>query len=213
VRYNIVAVIVAAGLSRRMGAFKLTLPWGDATVIESIVATLAQAHLAETVVVTGHRSGEVERCLASAPVRCAHNPRYESHGMLSSVQTGLRDIIARHNYTQAPGADERPQIVAALLCLGDQPQMELATVEAVLAEGERTGWQRVIIPSYRMRAGHPILIPSSLWPQIMNTSESLRDVLRSRADLVDYMSVDTDSILADLDTPEDYARATAPRGE
>jgi molybdenum cofactor cytidylyltransferase len=103
--------------------------------------------------------------------------------------------------------------MAALMCLGDQPQRELATVEAVLAEGERTGWQRVIIPSYRMRAGHPILIPSSLWLQIMKTTESLRAALRSREELLTYLNVETESILADLDTPEDYAAATGNRGE
>lgn len=196
-----------------MGAFKLTLPWRDSTVIESVVATLQAAQLAEIVVVTGHRAAEVEARLAGAAVRCVHNPRYETGGMLSSIQAGLSDIAARRASAQAQGVEGAPPVVAALMCLGDQPQMEQATVEAVVAEGERTGWQRVIIPSYRMRAGHPILIPSSLWLQIMNTTESLRAALRSRDDLLTYLNVDTDSILADLDTPEDYARATMPRGE
>jgi molybdenum cofactor cytidylyltransferase len=196
-----------------MGAFKLALPWGDRTVIESVVATLTATQPAEIVVVTGHRAAEVEALLAGTAARCIHNPRYESGGMLSSIQTGLSDLAARHTSSQAPGVDGVPPIAAALMCLGDQPQMERATVEAVLAEGLRTGWQRVIIPSYRMRAGHPILIPSSLWLQIMNTTESLRIALRSREDLLTYLNVETDSILADLDTPEDYARAQMPRGE
>lgn len=197
-----------------MGAFKLTLPWRDSTVIENVVATLTAARLAEIVVVTGHRAAEVEARLAHTAARCVRNPRYEAGGMLSSIQTGLGDIAAHHAPAHAPGVDGAPPpLVAALLCLGDQPHMELATVEAVTAEGERTGWQRVVIPSYRMRAGHPILIPSSFWLQIMNTTESLRAALRSRDDLLTYLNVDTDSILADLDTPEDYARATTPRGE
>ncbi|MCU0507847.1 MAG: NTP transferase domain-containing protein [Anaerolineae bacterium] len=191
-----------------MGAFKLTLPWRETTVIETVVGTLERAALAEIVVVTGHRAAEVQERLAGSAARCALNPRYEDGGMLSSIQTGLSDIATRRIPIQAPGVDAAPQIAAALMCLGDQPQMELATVEAVLAEGERTGWQRVIIPSYRMRAGHPILIPSSLWPQIMNTSETLRATLRAREDLIIYLEFDTDSVLADLDTPEDYARAT-----
>ncbi len=191
-----------------MGAFKLTLPWRETTVIETVVGTLERAALAEIVVVTGHRAAEVQERLAGSAARCTLNPRYEDGGMLSSIQTGLSDIATRRIPIQAPGVDAAPQIAAALMCLGDQPQMELATVEAVLAEGERTGWQRVIIPSYRMRAGHPILIPSSLWPQIMNTSETLRATLRAREDLIIYLEFDTDSVLADLDTPEDYARAT-----
>jgi CTP:molybdopterin cytidylyltransferase MocA len=191
-----------------MGAFKLTLPWRETTVIEAVVDTLERAALAEIVVVTGHRAAEVQERLAGSAARCAHNPRYEDGGMLSSIQTGLSDVMARHAPMQAPGVDAEPQIAAALMCLGDQPQMELATVEAVLAEGERTGWQRVIIPSYRMRAGHPILIPTSLWLQIMNTTETLRATLRARENLLTYLEIDAESVLADLDTPEDYARAT-----
>ena len=129
--------------------------------------------------------------------------------MLSSIQAGLGALAGRQITSPAPDVDAMPRISAALLCLGDQPQMELATVEAVLAEGLRTGWQRVIIPSYRMRAGHPILIPSSLWPQIMDTTESLRAVLRANVEAVDYLVVDTPTVLADLDTPQDYAQATS----
>jgi len=113
--------------------------------------------------------------------------------MLSSIQAGLAAIPT--------GID------AALICLGDQPQMEISTVLALLTEAERTGWRRVIIPSYDMRAGHPIVLPRSLWMQIINTSKTLRDVLRSNADVVNYLTVDTPSILADLDTPDDYQRA------
>lgn len=186
-----------------MGAFKLTLPWGETTVIEAVVRTLEAARLAEIVVVTGHREAEIRQRLAHTSARCVRNPLYETGEMLTSIQTGLNALLTGQDPTLAPSVD------AALMCLGDQPQMELATVEAVLAEGERTGWQRVVIPSYRMRAGHPILIPSSLWLQIMNTTESLREVLRSRKELLTYLNVDSASILADLDTPDDYARATS----
>ncbi len=176
-----------------MGAFKLTLPWEGATVIEQVVSTLSSAPLCEIVVVTGHRGEEVQKALENAPIRCVPNPRYETGEMLSSIQAGLAAITE--------GVD------AALVCLGDQPQMEIATVLALLREAEHTGWRRVIIPSYDMRAGHPILLPRLLWMQIMNTSESLRSVLRANRDLVDYLALDTPSILADLDTPDDYQQA------
>lgn len=190
---RVVAVIVAAGMSRRMGAFKLTLPWGETTVIGQVAATLRTVALHEILAVTGHRREEVEAALINEPVRCVFNPHYGSGEMLSSIQAGFAEIGA--------GVD------AVLVCLGDQPQMEAATVQAVLVEGERTGWQRVIIPSYHMRAGHPILIPTSLSQQIMNTTETLRTVLRANAERVAYLVTDAPSILADLDTPEDYARA------
>lgn len=190
---RVAAIVVAAGLSRRMGAFKLTLPWAGKTVIEQVVLTLTLAPLHEIIVVTGHRGDEVVKVLAKTPVHCVSNPHYESGEMLSSVQAGLAAVSA--------------DVDAALICLGDQPQMEISTVLALLTEAERTGGHRVIIPSYGMRAGHPILLPRSLWMQIINTSKTLRDVLRSNTDVVNYLTVDTPSILADLDTPDDYQRA------
>ncbi len=184
---KISALVLAAGMSRRMGAFKLTLPWRGTTVIGQVAQTLAPFDLADVVVVTGHRRKEVEAALADQPVRCVFNPNYASAEMLSSIQAGFAALSA--------GLD------AVLVCLGDQPQMEAATVQAVLEEGARTNWNRVIIPSYDMRAGHPILIPVPLKLQIMNTTESLRAVLRANANFVDYLVVDTPTVLADLDTP------------
>ncbi len=178
-----------------MGAFKLTLPWRGSTVIEQVIVTLSAAELREIVAVTGHRHREIEAALAGRNVRCVFNSNYATGDMLSSIKTGIAALDA--------GAQ------AVLVCLGDQPPMEPATLRLILEEGERSGWQRAIIPSYRMRAGHPILIPRSLWLQIMNTTESLREVLRNEANRVLYLNVDTPTVLADLDTPDDYANADA----
>ena len=153
--------------------------------------TLNAVGFYEVVAVTGHRRTDVEAALAGTGVRSVFNPNYAAGEMLSSIQAG---ISAVH-----PGAD------AILVCLGDQPQMQAATVETILVEGERTGWQQVIIPSYRMRAGHPILIPSSLRLQIMDATESLRVALRAGKHRIKYVDVETATILADLDTPADYA--------
>jgi molybdenum cofactor cytidylyltransferase len=192
---NTPALVLAAGLSRRMGRFKLTLPWGGTTVIGHVLATLAAADVREIVVVTGHRPDEVQAavCASGIPATTVHNAAYASGEMLSSIQAGLAALAA---------ADH----AAALLCLGDQPQMQSATVQAVLAAGAAAGWQRVITPSHNMHAGHPILLPRDLWPAILAAGDSLRAVLATRRDMVQYLLVDTPSILADLDTPEDYER-------
>ncbi len=185
------AIVLAAGLSRRMGRFKLTLPWDGTTVVGQVVATLTVAGLADIVVVTGHRAGEVEAALAGTAAQTAHNPDYASGEMLSSIQVGVQEVMA--------GVWK-----AALLCLGDQPQMQVATVQAVLAAGAPDDWSRIIIPSYEMRAGHPILLPAWLWPEILACTGTLRDVLAAHRRQTYYLAVDTPSVLADLDTSEDY---------
>lgn len=200
----IAAIVLAAGLSRRMGRFKLTLPWGPTTVIGQVVATLAAAGLRDIVAVTGHRAAEVEAALAGSPARLVWNPDYANGEMLSSIQAGLRSATdAVDGPSQSAGATAP---AAALLCLGDQPQMEAATVAAVLAAGAAQGWSRIVIPSYQMRAGHPLLLPAWLWPEIMACTGTQRDVLAAHRAETHYLTVDAPSILADLDTPESYER-------
>jgi molybdenum cofactor cytidylyltransferase len=210
------AIVLAAGLSRRMGRFKLTLPWGDRTVIGQVVATLEAAGVAEIIVVTGHRADEVAAALADTTAHAVHNPDYAAGEMLSSIQAGLRALGAQRGLKPPPQAGEsrlKPaeNAPAALLCLGDQPQMRTATVQVVLAAGAADGWSRIIIPSYRMRAGHPILLPNWLWPEILGCTGTLRDVMAAHRDRTRFLIVDTPTILADLDTPEDYEAGTPKR--
>jgi molybdenum cofactor cytidylyltransferase len=212
------AIVLAAGLSRRMGRFKLTLPWGDRTVIGQVVATLVAAGIDEVIVVTGHRADEVAAALAGTSAHHVHNPDYAAGEMLSSIQVGVRaagDRVraaeARRGLKPTPRAGESRLKPAALLCLGDQPQMQAATVQAVLAAGEADGWDRIVIPSYRMCAGHPILLPNWLWPEILSCTGTLRDVMAAHRDRTRFLVVDTPTILADLDTPEDYAAGTPKR--
>src|SRR5690242_19117683 len=84
----VAAIVLAAGESRRMGQLKPLLPFGPRTVIETVVASLSASRVGEILVVTGHRSEEVEAALAQAPVRVVRNPDYR-RGMLSSVQRGV----------------------------------------------------------------------------------------------------------------------------
>ena len=173
-----------------MGRFKLTLPWDGTTVIGRVVQTLEEAGLGDIVVVTGHRAEDVTQALTGTAARTVYNPRYDIGEMLSSIQVGLLAL--------------RREAQAALICLGDQPQMEIGTVRAVLAAGNEEGWQRVVVPSHRKRAGHPILLPRGVWPKVLATTGSLRDVMEAERERTRYAIVDTPTVLADLDTLRDY---------
>ncbi|MCS6844307.1 MAG: nucleotidyltransferase family protein [Caldilineales bacterium] len=195
------ALVLAAGRSTRMGGAtpKQLLPWGPHTVIEQVVATLLQAGFAadEITVVTGHRREEVEGAVAHLGVRCVHNPAYAEADMLASIQAGLRSL--------PDGCG------GALLALADQPQMQVQTVRQVVEAFQAGGGWALVIPSYQMRRGHPILLPARLWPEVLAlpADASLRAVVQRHAHEIHYVVVDTPTVLADLDTPEDY-RAAAP---
>jgi len=192
---HIAAIVLAAGLSRRMGRPKLVLPWYGTTVIESVVNKLTQADLQEIIVVTGASHQQVSQVLAETNVKLVFNPSYRQDSMLISLKCSL-DVVS-------------DQAEAILVVLGDQPQIETDVVSSVIAEYLASGAE-LVVPSYRMRRGHPWLAARSFWPQIWQTAANttLRDLLNQNAEKIAYVNVETESILKDLDTPEDYAAAS-----
>lgn len=190
VQQRIAALVLAGGLSQRMGASKPLLPWGNTTVIERIVQTLLPFKLAEVVVVTGYKANEVERVLNNYDVRTVFNPIYLKGEMLSSLQAGLRALP--------------PDIAAALIVMGDQPQMLPRVLHRILRAGAHHP-DTLVAPYYQSQRGHPILIPRRFWPSLLSLSSGApRDVINQHP--VTHVLVDTDSILRDLDTPDQYAQ-------
>jgi molybdenum cofactor cytidylyltransferase len=190
---SIAAVVLAAGLSRRMGAPKLVLPWGQATVIRHVTDVLSESGVDEILVVTGGAHAQVADALSGAHVSLVLNAGYETGEMLSSIQVGLRAL---------PGA-----LSAALVCLGDQPQIQVEVVKAIIAEHLARGLP-LVVPSFHNRRGHPWLVAAPLWPEILDLTapDTLRTFLNARSSLIHYLSVETPSVLGDIDTPEDYAQ-------
>ncbi len=187
------AIVLAAGLSRRMGQPKMVLPWGDGTVVEQVVKTLQFAGAADLVVVTGGAHDAVEKALAGQAVKIAYNPRYDNGEMLASLQVGLREA--------------NPEWDAFLLALGDQPQMRVEVVRQVMDAYQESA-ARLVVPSYQMRRGHPWLVGRELWEELLayQAPLTMRDFLNRHKAEIHYVNVGTDSILMDLDTPEDYRR-------
>ncbi len=189
----VTGIILAAGRSSRMGRFKPLLPWGQRTVIEQVTATLLAASLAQVLVVSGHEHEALAAALRPYPVRVVYNPDFAQGEMISSIQVGLRAV--------------QPESEGALLAVGDQPRIQIETATAVLDAWRRTP-QRIVIPSYQMRRGHPICLPRRVWPAILALSwqESLRSLWQRLAAQIEYVAVASPTILSDMDTPADYQR-------
>lgn len=192
VQRSIGAVILAAGMSRRMGQPKVLLPWTDgATIIEHIINQVLLARVDHISVVTGHMADRVAPLVERKGVQAVYNADYARGDMLSSLQAGLRALPE--------------QAAAALVVLGDQPRIQSRIISQVMtAYAEGAG--RIVAPSYRMRRGHPILIDRRYWPEILNlpADDAPRTVINAHADEIAYVTVDTDSVLRDVDTPDDY---------
>jgi molybdenum cofactor cytidylyltransferase len=177
-----------------MGTLKQLLPFGERTVISHIVSILEDCPVGEILVITGHERAVVEQSLASTRARTVFNPGYATGEMLSSIQAGLA------------AASDRAD--AALVFLGDQPALEQTVVEQIVT-AYQDGQGSILIPSYQMRRGHPLLIAREHWGAILDLQppQSLRDFLHHvNASTIHHVDVTTPSILGDMDTPSDYQR-------
>jgi molybdenum cofactor cytidylyltransferase len=190
---HIGAVVLAAGLSSRMGRSKALLPWREnQTVIEQILAQLQQTSAAHILVVTGQDAAEVAARARALGVGSVYNPAYATGEMLSSLQAGLAALP--ENTT------------AALVVLGDQPRLEVAIVERILA-AYAGGLGEIVAPRYGGQRGHPLLISRRYWGEMLALPPggAPRDVIQRHPDALYILDVESDSVVTDIDTPEDYA--------
>ena len=171
----------------------MLLPWGESTVLQTVISTLHSARIEQILVITGGAREQVEALIGDS-ARACFNLKYQEGGMLSSLQLGLSEMEA--------------EAEAMLICLGDQPQIQKGTVRDV-CDAHRGNESNIIVPSYQMRRGHPWLVPQNYWEEIrkMKAPSTMRDFLSEHAKQIHYVKVDTPSIIADLDTKEDYLRS------
>ena len=187
------AVVLAAGQSLRMGRPKMGLPWGNTTVIGRVIDVLLAAGVDDVLVVTGGAKEVVEDAISGIPVRTIFNPDYANGEMITTLQVGLSML--------------REEDKAALVVLGDQPHIEIDVVRTVIS-AYLQGDYHIVVPSFQERRGHPWLVSRFFWGVLldMKPPETMRDFLNQFASEVYYVTVNTASILKDLDTPEDYLR-------
>jgi len=183
-----------------MGALKPLLPYGSGTVLQSVVRSLQACPVEPVLVVLGHRAAEIEASLAGTGATVLFNSRYQE-GMLTSIQAGV---------AAAP-----PEAAWLVIALGDQPSLQPATIRLLLESGDRAvaeaGETRapILVPSYGGRRGHPLVLPARLRAEIadLDPGVGLRELLQRRPDEIRHIVVPDETVLLDLDTPEEYRKA------
>lgn len=183
------AILLAAGQSKRMGAFKPLLPFGNKTVIECCIDYLREGGVETIVVVLGHHADEVRRKLERLPVSFACNPDPSSE-MGASIAAGIREL---------------PETATAtLIALSDHPAVP-AKVVSTLIDAWING-ARLVIPTWQNRGGHPVLVDLAFKSELLNLASSggLRALFESHPNEVQRMEVDSPFVARDMDTWDDY---------
>ncbi|MCR5663504.1 MAG: NTP transferase domain-containing protein [Oscillospiraceae bacterium] len=181
------ALIVAAGLSSRMGDFKPMLNIGSISIAQRVVATFQQAGVDKIVMVTGFQAAQLERHLSGSGLIFLRNEDYASTHMFDSAKIGLRYL--------------RDKCDRVLFTPVDIPLFTAGTVRALLNAGAK-----LASPVCGGETGHPTLIDASLIDGLLRDSGEggLRGALSRCGVAVTNVPVEDRGILHDADTPEDY---------
>jgi CTP:molybdopterin cytidylyltransferase MocA len=188
----IAGIVLAAGRSRRMGEPKALLRFAGATFLERAVRALAGGGCHEVWVVTG-ADPAVAEAAAALGARTVANPAADAE-QIDSLRVALRALP--------------PEAEAAAVALVDVPEVDAATVRAVLDGFRRTG-APVVLPAHGGRHGHPVLFARAAWAELLapGLAEGARTVVHAHA--ADRVEVAVPALPRDVDTPDDYRRLLA----
>jgi molybdenum cofactor cytidylyltransferase len=187
----IVAIVLSAGESSRMGRPKALLPIEGKMFIEKIVAALRATKVGEIIVVLGHNADAIKPKISHLPVTVLVNKDYAS-GQLSSLALALRSL-------------DPEKIEGALVHLVDHPLLSPTLVNEMVDRFYESG-KLIVVPRYRGRRGHPVIFSSRLFPELLSApvDQGAKAVVHAHRDETSEIATEDPGVVVDIDTPEEY---------
>ena len=195
----ITAIVPAAGLSTRMGQNKLLMRFDGKSLIEHAVDTLMTSGVDEIIVVLGHEANRIRSQLEGKNVHFVDNPDYRT-GLSTSVRAGIE---------AAPKGSD-----AMMIYLADQPLLEADEIRRLIlafAEAKRAG-KSIVVPFFGNERGNPVILDASYREMVLDIAGDVgcRRIIKTHPEQVFAVQMETDHVVRDVDTPEDFLRV---RGE
>jgi len=187
------AILLAAGESRRMGAVnKLTLPIDGQPLLRHSAQTLLASRLQEVVAVLGYEADQAAPLLEDLDVTLVHNERY-AEGQMSSVHCGLEALSG--------------DCEGVMICLADQPLLTPEDIDALIEAFGRRQQGSILVPTHCGRRGNPIVLAYAHRDEILGGGRDLgcKRLIERNPEWVTRLEMETDHVVFDLDTPDDYA--------
>ena len=170
-----------------MGKLKQLLPLADRSAIHHCIDAISAAGIGDITVVIGPGHEEIRRAVSGFPVRIAVNGKRESE-MAESVRTGLSVAAA--------------DCSGVLISLADHPLVSADTIR-MLVESHLRRADMTVIPSYHRRRGHPCLFPIDVARRVFS-GMNLREIIAANPSGIQYVEVNDEGVVLDMDTEEDY---------
>jgi len=166
------------------------MPLGKSTLLEQAIDNLLNSSVDETIVVVGHKAEEITRAIASRPVKIMLNPNYQQ-GMSTSIIAGLNLID--------------PKSQAVMLAMGDQPLVESRTINQLI-DAFKSHDKGIAVPTHRGKRGNPVIFAIKYKTELLKLKGDIggREIIKNHPDDVLEVPVDSESVISDIDTRDDY---------
>ena len=191
----IVAVILSAGESSRMGRPKALLPIDGVRFVEKIVSALKSTDVGNIIVVLGHNAEEMRQKISDLPVTILINHDYKQ-GQLSSLQVAISHLES---------SSEGSPVDGILVHLVDHPYISTTLVDLMIKRFYETK-KLIVVPRFQGRRGHPVIFARALFSELLaaGPGQGAKPVVHAHRD--DTLEIDTkdEGVLIDIDTPEEY---------
>lgn len=187
---KIAGILLAAGTASRLGKTKQLLPFRGSTLLGRVMENAAASNLDELIVVLGHDADRIMQSHDFSGMKTVMNKDY-SKGQGASLAKGLEAVS--------------PSCAGALFLLADQP---LVTPDMIncLIKAFQTSEAPLVIPFFRGRRGNPVLVARSLFPRLLSLSADTgaRTLFDEYKTAILKVEFETDAVLVDVDTVQDY---------
>jgi len=194
------AVLLAAGLSRRMGQNKLLIRFDSETLVRRSARVLIEAGLDPVLVVTGHEAEKIRAALDGLALRFIHNPNYEE-GLASSLVRGITAL-------------ETEAVEAGLVALADMPLIGPEQIKRLLEAYSPADGRLICVPVYDGKQGNPVLWDAGVFDEMkqLTGDRGAKALLAAHQGEIAEIDFGDPSILIDVDTPEALARLLEETG-
>ena len=178
-----------------MGSPKALLSIGGRTFIEEIVSSLKASKVGRIIVVLGHDAERIQSKIDPLSVTIVLNPDY-SKGQLSSLIAAIRSLQA-----------DLSQVDGVLVHLVDNPFLNALVVNEMIDRFYQSK-KLIVIPTYKGQRGHPVLLSSRLFPELLSAplDQGAKAVVRAHPDETLEIETEDKGVIVDIDTPEEYRR-------
>ena len=218
----VTAIVLAAGLSRRMGEEnKLLLPFGKKTVLETTLDNILSSNIDVVLIVIGHEAQQVKKVLDDYLRRntgfrrkcfIVENPDFEK-GMTTSIQAGVKasQNISPTIHNSQPSTTHNSQLSTLnfMICLSDMPLISADEYSFLKNQFEyilKHDTQAIVQPIFKEKRGNPTIFSNFYENHILNLTdaEGCKPIVQSHKNHVYLVEMPTHSILKDIDNTEDY---------